>query len=171
MLTLLPLCCWSQQFCPPLRVKLPTLAPVTCRMSHMCVRVHVADSSFLPTPSSCHHFPFFPSLLPQILLLPPVILAISQKSHTCSPLSGSLPWLFPLPKKLLPRTSLGLRSLLENSPGWVFPQPPFLELCPFPLLLFPPWIFLYGICICYIQLTCVGLLSHSSLGWKPAKPG
>lgn len=107
---------------PPFAV-VPTVPPSTAWKAHpltISSRQDVPyvckggyDSSFLPTPSSCHHFPSFPSLLPQILLLPPVILALSQKSHICSPLRVSA---LPGSSLYLESSPLGLH--LASGPYW-----------------------------------------------------
>lgn len=73
-----------------------------------CDRQQLSSHPILMPP-----FPSFPSLLPRILLLPPVILAISQKSRTCSLLGVSA---LPGCSLYLKSSSLGLH--LASSPCW-----------------------------------------------------
>lgn len=98
---------WSQQFCPPLPGKLTTLPPVRCRMSHLCVRVDVTDSSFLPSPSSCHPFLSFPSSTNSVAAT--CHPSCFPEEPPMPPTQGLCPpWLFPVPGKFFLWTSLGL---------------------------------------------------------------
>lgn len=114
---------WSHVESSPLFAVVPTVLSSTAWEAHPLTISSRQDvpyvckggcgGSFLPTPSSCHHFPSFPSLLPQILLLPRVILALSQKNPTCSPLRVSA-----LPGCSFYLEVSSLRLHLASGPYW-----------------------------------------------------